>query len=154
MVGLGFEVFGLAAALDAIVSGSFSWAGSFSLRVDRGGGEVLLESVQFGGAGDRHDHGRWASSQASATDRGWRPWRRRHLDTVDQARLCSRASRRTGGSGRAGRCLEGGRRVDRSGEEPLAERAERHEPDPELRADGQDVLQVGATTGCTRSGSR
>ena len=76
----------------------------------------------------------WASSQASATcavvtplpaaildNRSTRSWLAVRACSVNRGRLFAEVG-----------VAEGRRAVDRAGEEALAERTERHEPDPEL----------------------
>ena len=88
-------------------------------------------------------HGFWASSQASAICAGVACLRSAiWVSSVDERQICLARL----GSAKRGTVLRKssleklGARVDRAGEEPLAERAERNEADPELLEGGQDRL--------------
>src|SRR6185369_15990632 len=96
--------------------------------------EVLLEPVEPGRPGDRHDPGLLREEPRERDLRGSRLLPRRDLAEERHQRLVRLARLRREARHDVAEVVLLERRllVDLPGEEPLAERAERDEPDPEL----------------------
>ena len=109
---------------------------------DVGGGEVLLESVQLGGAGDGHDPRLLGEQPGERNLPGVAPLAAAMaLTSSTNARLCSSASPENRGiCVRRSFIGKGGREVDGPGEEALTKRTEGHEADAQFRARRQHTL--------------
>ena len=123
-------------------------------QLDGGRADVLLQTMQLRGAGDRHDP-RLLSQQPGERDLGGRRLLPRcdSREQIDQGLVCLARLRREAGNDVAEiGAVERRVLVDRAGEEALAQRAEGDEADPEFLKRRQDfLLGLAATTGNIRS---
>lgn len=136
------------------------WAGvTITLYLDRGerafdtgeilgrqfhlsGLDVLLEAMQLGGAGDRHDPALLRQQPCeSHLGRGCLLARGNLREEIDEYLVgLSRLLRKARHDVAKVFAVEGGRLADRAGEEALAKRAEGHETDAEFFERRQDFL--------------
>src|SRR6202035_1838879 len=104
--------------------------------------DVLLQSMQLRGAGDRHDPGLLGKEPGECARGGRRVLALRDArEQIDQRLVRLPGLRREAGDGVAEvGAVEGGALVDLAGEEALAQRAEGNEADPELLQGRKDLL--------------